>query len=194
MVNSPDVMVLTLPNLLTLLRIVAVPFFALAVWNDRMVEACILFGAAGLTDLLDGYLARRFNQRSELGALLDPAADKLLMTTAFILLAFPQELLAVRIPPWVAILAISRDVVISVVTLVAYGRWDPSKFSPSFLGKLTTSVELVVISLGLLLNAIGPYPWYRFLVPWMFYLVAAMVVASSVQYFRRTTDSKVAGP
>ena len=92
-------MVITFPNLLTLLRILAVPFFAIAVWYGHMVDACFLFVAAGLTDVLDGYLARRFNQKPALGAILDPAADKLLITTAFILLAFPREAWAVRLPP-----------------------------------------------------------------------------------------------
>ena len=180
-------MVITLPNILTFLRILAVPFFAIAVWYGRMTEACILFVAAGLTDALDGYLARRFNQRTALGAILDPAADKLLITTAFILLAFPREAGAVRIPPWVTILAISRDVVISLVTLLGYDHLHASKFQPSRLGKLTTFVELLAISLALLLNTIGPVPWRRFLVPWVFYLMAAMVMASGLHYFFRST-------
>ena len=182
-------MILTVPNFLTLLRILAVPFFAMAVWEGRMPQACLLFAAAGLTDMLDGYLARRFNQKSALGAILDPAADKLLMTTAFILMAFPREAVAVRIPAWVAILAITRDVVISLVTLVAYDRWDPSKFAPSFLGKFTTFFELLAISAGLVFNTIGPYSWYRFVSPWMYYIMAALVVASSCHYFFRMTTS-----
>jgi cardiolipin synthase len=189
-----DTMVITLPNVLTLLRILAVPFFAIAVWYGHMPEACMLFVGAGLTDALDGYLARRFNQKSALGAVLDPAADKLLITTALILLAFPRETLGVRIPPWVSILAISRDVVISLVTLLAYDHMDPSKFTPSVLGKLTTFVELLAISLSLLLNTIGPYPWYRFLVPWVYYLMAFMVLASGIHYFFRSTTPGEAHP
>jgi len=180
-------MILTIPNFLTLLRILAVPFFAMAVWDGRMLLACLLFAGAGLTDMLDGYLARRFNQKSALGAILDPAADKLLMTTAFILMAFPREAVAVRIPAWVAILSISRDVVISLVTLVAYARWDPSKFAPSFLGKFTTFFELLAIATGLICNTLGPSPWYRFIDPWIYYLMAALVLASSCHYFYRMT-------
>ena len=183
-------MILTLPNFLTLLRILAVPFFAMAVWYGRMTEACILFAGAGLTDMLDGYLARRFNQKSKLGAILDPAADKLLMTTAFILMAFPREAVAVRIPAWVAVFAISRDVAISLFTLVAYDRWNPGRFEPSLLGKFTTLFELVAISVGLLFNTIGPFPWYRFVTPWIYYLMAALVLASSLHYFYRTTTAQ----
>jgi cardiolipin synthase len=187
-------MVVTLPNILTLLRILAVPFFAIAVWYGHLAEACVLFALASLTDLLDGYLARRFNQRSSLGAILDPAADKLLMTTAFLLLAFPRECMAVRIPAWVGILAITRDVVISLVALAAYERLGPQKFTPSFLGKTTTFVELLAISLGLLFNALGPHGWYRFLVPWIYYLVAALVLASGLHYFFRSTSGRTAHP
>jgi phosphatidylglycerophosphate synthase len=89
---------LTLPNALTLLRILAIPFFAIAVWYGHHWQAFILFAAAGFTDLLDGLIARAFNQRSDLGAVLDPAADKLLMTTAFILMAWRTEGMAAAIP------------------------------------------------------------------------------------------------
>jgi len=182
-------MVITFPNILTLLRICAVPFFAIAVWYGHTTEACVLFAAAGMTDLLDGWIARRFNQKSTLGAILDPAADKLLMTTAFVLMAFPREAYVIRIPAWVAILAISRDLLLSLVTLLAYEKLDRSKFQPSWLGKGTTFVELLVISMALLFNHMGPRDWYRFLVPWAFYLIAAMVVASGLHYFFRATHS-----
>ena len=180
----------TLPNFLTLLRILAVPVFAIAVWYGHMAAACVLFAAAGLTDLLDGFIARRFNQGSPLGAILDPAADKLLMTAAFALLAFPREALVVRIPVWVAMLAITRDVVISLVALLASSHFDPAKFRPSLLGKFTTGSELVAISVGLLLNALGPRLWFHFLVPWIFYVVAALVLASGLHYFFRAAQPK----
>ena len=167
MTATMDTVVITLPNVLTLLRILAVPFFAIAVWYGQMPEACILFVGAGLTDGLDGYIARRFNQKSALGAILDPAADKLLITTALILLAFPKGCLAVRIPPWVTILAISRDVVISLVALLGYDHLHASKFRPSRLGKLTTLWNWWPSPSRLLFNTLGPAPWYRFLVPWV---------------------------
>ena len=180
-------MVLTVPNLLTLLRILAVPFFAIAVWYGDMYHATILFFAAGMTDFLDGYVARRFNQKSTLGAILDPAADKLLMTTAFILLAFPREPLLLKIPAWVGILAISRDFLISLVALVAFERLGPSKFQPSLLGKFTTFAQVLALSLTLLINALGLAPWQRYVVPWIFYIVAAGVLGSGLHYFFRAT-------
>ncbi len=190
--ESPDPMPLTLtvPNCLTLLRILAVPFFAIAVWYGHMPEACCIFALAGLTDMLDGFIARRFNQKSALGAVLDPAADKLLMTTAFILLAFPRSHYVVQIPVWVSMLAIFRDLSISLVALTSFTHFDPAKFQPSFLGKLTTGVQLVAISIALLLNAIPHQPWIREFVPWCFYLVAALVLASGFQYFFRATHTR----
>jgi len=187
-------MFITLPNILTLLRILAVPFFAIAVWYGRNVEACLIFAAAGVTDMLDGYIARRFNQKSTLGAVLDPAADKLLMTTAFVLLAIPNAHFVARIPAWVAILAITRDVLISLVALMATGNFDPSKFRPSLLGKFTTGSQLMAISLGLLFNAMGPRAWYPFVLPWIYYLVALLVLASGMHYFYRATAQRVEAP
>ena len=176
---------MTVPNLLSLLRILAVPFFAIAVWYGRMWEACAIFAGAGLTDMLDGFIARRFNQKSDLGALLDPAADKLLMTTAFVLLAWRTENMVAPIPPWVSILAITRDVMISFVALFGMHS-DVKRLRPSILGKLTTATQLVAISLGLLINAMGPRFWTPFVTPTVYYLVAVMVLASGIHYFFRS--------
>ena len=101
---------MTVPNALTLLRILAVPFFAISVWYGHHLEAVLLFAGAGITDLLDGWIARTFDQKSALGAILDPAADKLLTTTAFVLMTWRTTGMAAPVPVWVAILAISRDV------------------------------------------------------------------------------------
>lgn len=177
---------MTLPNALTLLRILAIPFFAIAVWYGHLWEALILFVAAGLTDLLDGWIARRFNQRSRLGAILDPAADKLLMTTAFILMALPKDHLRMPIPAWVAILSISRDVVISLVGLVAWLKDEQLDRRPSLLGKFTTGAEIVALGIGLLANALGPTWWQGYVIPWIYYAMAAFVLASGIHYYHRT--------
>jgi cardiolipin synthase (CMP-forming) len=177
---------MTLPNALTLLRILAIPFFAIAVWYGHLWEAFGIFVAAGVTDLLDGWIARTFNQRSRLGAVLDPAADKLLMTTAFILMALPKGHLEHPIPAWVAILSISRDVMISFVTVMAFMRSEKLNLRPSLLGKFTTGAEIVTIAVGLLLNALGPQGWQRFVVPWVYYAMAAFVLASGIHYYLRS--------
>lgn len=183
---------ITLPNALTLLRILAIPFFAIAVWYGHHWHACILFAAAGFTDLLDGLIARTFNQRSDLGAILDPAADKLLMTTAFILMAWRTQGMTAPIPVWVAILAIMRDLVISFYAFASVDRLSDSKFHPSLLGKLSTAMQLIAVSLGLLFNAIGYRPWMDPLLPEMYYAVAALVLASGIHYFMRATRTAVA--
>ncbi|MDE3032096.1 MAG: CDP-diacylglycerol--glycerol-3-phosphate 3-phosphatidyltransferase [Acidobacteriota bacterium] len=180
---------LTLPNVLTLLRILAVPFFAIAVWYGHYWQAFIIFAAAGVTDLLDGFIARAFNQRSDLGAVMDPAADKLLMTTAFILMAWRTDGMTAPIPVWVAILAISRDLVISFYAFASVDRLSTSRFQPSLLGKLSTATQLVAVSLGLCFNALGPHPWMARLHPAMYYLVAALVLASGIHYFMRATHA-----
>jgi len=178
---------LTLPNALTLLRILAIPFFAIAVWYGHHWQAFILFAAAGFTDLLDGYIARTFNQKSELGAALDPAADKLLMTTAFVLLAWRTQGMTAPIPVWVAILAITRDLVISFYAFASVDRLTDSKFLPSLLGKLSTAMQLISVSLGLLFNALGYRLWMDPFLPEMYWVVAALVLASGIHYFLRAT-------
>ncbi|HEX9082856.1 MAG TPA: CDP-diacylglycerol--glycerol-3-phosphate 3-phosphatidyltransferase [Holophagaceae bacterium] len=178
---------LTLPNFLTLLRILAIPFFAIALWYGQYWEAFLIFAAAGITDLLDGFLARVLNQRSTLGAIMDPAADKLLMTTAFILMAWRTQGMTAPIPVWVAILAISRDLVISFYAFASVERLATGNFKPSFLGKLSTATQLVAVTLGLLFNALGPHPWMARFHPAMYYLVAGLVLASGIHYFLRAT-------
>lgn len=178
---------MTLPNVLTLLRILAIPFFAIMLWYDRMWVALALFVGAGLTDLLDGWVARTFNQRSRLGGILDPAADKLLMTTAFILTSLPKDHLAMPMPVWVAILSICRDVIISFVAVAAFMRAEPLNVKPSFLGKFTTGAEIVAIGVCLLVNALGQRPWQAFVTPWVYYAMAAFVLASGIHYFHRAS-------
>ena len=105
---------LTLPNFITLMRMAMVPFFVLAVWEHDFRLALWIFIIAGLTDAFDGYLARRMDMESLIGAYLDPIADKMLITVAYIALTVPlgQE---VVIPLWLTILALFRDFVIMLV-------------------------------------------------------------------------------
>lgn len=128
-----------------MLRIVLVPVLVILVVYGEFGWALIVFGLAGATDALDGLMARRRDERTALGALLDPLADKLLVASSFIVLSLPSPSLPVRVPPWIAILSISRDagILLAVAVLnIALGR---RSFPPSVLGKATTTVQLVTI-------------------------------------------------
>jgi cardiolipin synthase len=150
---------LNLANQLTFLRLVLVPFFVLAMLQSRFDLALTLFAAGALTDALDGLTARLTRQGTPLGAYLDPAADKLLLTAAFILLTdFPSMFQGIdlvhRIPLWLTTLTISRDVLIVCVSLVLYLGFETRSFPPSWWGKLTALAEFVTISAFLVLNAL----------------------------------------
>jgi cardiolipin synthase len=150
----------TLANQLTFLRLVGVPFFVLAILSSRFDIALALFIAAAVTDLLDGLTARLLRQRTPLGAYLDPAADKLLMTAAFILLTdypsmFKDIEMVARLPIWLSVLAISRDIFIVLIALLMYLAYGRTRFEPTVWGKLTTIAEALLIGIYLLANAIG---------------------------------------
>jgi cardiolipin synthase len=179
---------LTLANQLTFLRLVAVPFFILAVLEARFGVALSIFIAAGVTDALDGLVARVFRQRTALGAYLDPAADKLLLTSAFVLMTkYPNLFQAIpmtnRFPIALTILVISRDVLIVAIAIMlslAYGR---SRFHPSIWGKITTGAELVTTGIVLLCNHLGrTHP----IVPIAIGTTLALILISGFHYLWRT--------
>lgn len=175
---------LTLANQLTFLRLVGVPFFVLAVLSARFDIALGLFIAAAVTDLLDGLTARLLKQRTPLGAYLDPAADKLLMTAAFILLTdypsmFKDIEMAARLPIWLSVLAISRDIFIVLVALLMYLAYGRTRFEPTLWGKLTTIAEALLIGVYLLANAIGRTSIALDLVKWT---TLALILFSGFHY------------
>jgi cardiolipin synthase len=139
---------------------VLIPFFVVAVLYGRMGWALGIFVLAGMTDLLDGLVARLTGQRSSLGAFLDPMADKLLMTAAFVVLSLPpmvsqpQFQLTNRLPIWLSILVIGRDVLIVVVALMFNLALNVRRFRPTLPGKLATAVQVATVSVFLLLNAL----------------------------------------
>jgi len=148
---------LNVANQLTFLRLVAVPFFIISILQGRFGVALILFVGAGLTDILDGVIARVFKQGSALGAYLDPAADKLLLTSAFVLLTqYPkmfQEIdMVARLPIWLTILTISRDVFIVSIVVILYLAYNRTSFPPTIWGKLTALAETLTVAFFLLFN------------------------------------------
>src|SRR5690242_21889233 len=130
---------LTLANQLTILRILIVPLFVILVVYGMLGAALLSFMVAGLTDALDGLIARRAGQRTALGAWLDPMADKLLLVTTFIILTLPGIPLANHLPLWLTVIVISRDVVIVGVVAIVTLAAGPRDFRPSLLGKTATA-------------------------------------------------------
>jgi len=137
---------LNLPNFLTLIRILTIPFFLVYLAYHRYGEALIVFIIGGVTDFLDGLAARLMNQQTALGAYLDPVADKLLVFSSFVMLGLIDG-----IPMWFAVVVVSRDVVIllgySVMYLLVEERF-PAK--PSFIGKCSTFLQLFTLGVALL--------------------------------------------
>src|SRR5262249_37093459 len=120
----------TLPNFLTFARLAALPFLILAILDGRHWAALVIFLAAGVTDIGDGYLARRFHMGSPLGAWLDPIADKLFLVSSFVVFALPGTPTTVRIPMWLLVLTIFRDVFILVIGLVLFLALGMRSFPP----------------------------------------------------------------
>jgi len=179
---------LTLANQLTFLRLVAVPFFILTVLDARFGVALAIFVAAGVTDLLDGLIARVFQQRTALGAYLDPAADKLLLTAGFVLLTkYPNLLQTIpmtnRIPMFLTILVISRDVLIVVIAWMLHLAYGKTRFKPTVWGKITTGTELVAIGIVLLCNHLQREP---LIVHVAIAATLTMVLVSGFHYLWRT--------
>jgi cardiolipin synthase len=139
-----------LPNALSLLRIFLVTPFLIAVIYRQFSLALIVFIAAGISDFLDGYLARRWNQQSVLGTFLDPLGDKLLITVAFISLCL-QGLL----PPWLAVTVVAKDIYTVIGAGVLHFSGNLSVAVPSFWGKSSTLLQIVAVGFALL-SAICP--------------------------------------
>jgi cardiolipin synthase (CMP-forming) len=140
---SDVVRYLTLANQLTILRIVLTPAFVLFVVYEYLGAALTTFLVAGLTDALDGLIARWTGQRTSLGAWLDPMADKLLLVTTFVVLTVPWIPLTNHLPLWLTVLVISRDIVIVGVVAIVNLAIGPRTFRPSMWGKLTTATFIV---------------------------------------------------
>jgi len=136
---------MNLPNLLTLTRVLLIPLFVILIINKYFDWALLTFAVAGITDGLDGLIARLTHQRTELGAYLDPIADKLLLSAAFISLAIIE-----MIPSWLVVIVITRDVIILVGMLVMILTSYRPEINPSFLSKTTTTFQIVAILFVLL--------------------------------------------
>jgi cardiolipin synthase len=172
---------LTPANQLTLLRMLLIPVFAILVTYGYLGLSLVVFSIAGLTDLLDGLIARRTGQKTTLGTWLDPMADKLLLTTMFVVLTLPLDHLANRIPLWLTLLVISRDVgIVATVAIVnlAVGR---RTFVPSFLGKVATATYIITGVVTLYFNYLG---YASPVVTALIYASLVITVLSGLNYLR----------
>jgi cardiolipin synthase len=168
-------------NLLTALRIVLILPFLLLIDSGRYGVALGIFFLASITDFFDGYVARRFEQQTRLGRLLDPLADKLLVSCAYILMALPRPGLP-SIPVWLAGAVVGRDIMILAGSLIVYLATRFKDFKPSIISKVNTFIELGFIVYFLSVNATESLSFLRPLQPVCFGIVAASVVASGVDY------------
>ena len=139
---------MNIPNSLTILRILLIPFYIGLLIYGRYDQALIVLIVAGLTDALDGAIARVKNQFTRLGAVLDPLADKLLLTSGFITLSMIH-----LIPLWVTILVVSRDVILLLGTAVAHFTDTRVDLTPTFLGKGTTFLQLSYVVMVIFLSS-----------------------------------------
>jgi len=167
----------SLPNLVTIARILLVPMAVWLVIDGQMHLALLVFIVAGVSDAVDGWLAKRYDMKTELGAHLDPLADKLLLIALFVTLAIMEH-----VPAWLAILVVSRDVLIVGGVVLAWLLGRPMKMHPHPVSKANTAVQIVYIGLALLFAAAG---WKMFWLQWLGApLVAAFTIASGGLYLR----------
>lgn len=132
------------PNLITLGRILLVPVIVWAIAANQLAIACVLFFIAGVSDAIDGFLAKRFGMQSELGAMLDPLADKALLVSIYVALAIEAQL-----PGWIVILVVSRDIIIVAAVIVSWLFDRPIAMKPHMLSKLNTVAQVVLAGLVL---------------------------------------------
>ena len=146
---------LTTANQLTILRMLLIPAFVIMLIYGYRGWALVTFMVAGLTDLLDGLIARLAGEKTTLGAWLDPMADKLLLVTMFIVLTLPGIGSANQLPLWFTILVISRDVAIVATVAVVNLAMGPRTFRPSIFGKIATATYILTGVVTLYFNYLG---------------------------------------
>lgn len=174
--------IVTIPNLVTFLRMALIPVFAILLFYGFCGWALFVFFFAGVSDGIDGFVARRFNQQSELGTILDPIADKLLMTTAFIIMTLPNIFQPPMrsVPFWVTASVIGRDVLIITVAAAIFIITDFRGFRPSWLGKASTVVQISAVVL-ILFAAVFPEHHGLYL-PTVYTITVAFAFFSGVHY------------
>jgi len=165
-------------NVLTICRILLIIPFLYLISQGRFGIALVVFFIASITDYIDGYLARNYGQSSKLGQFLDPAADKLLTTAAFIVLALQREGIP-SIPVWLAAAVVGRDLFIVLGSLVVYLITRFKDFKPTQLGRINTFLEMGLVFWFLVFHAAEVFIW---LLPTLYYVVLASILLSGGEY------------
>ena len=165
---------MNLPNLLTLIRIILTPLLVILLINSKFAEALIVFTIAGITDGLDGLIARWMRQKTRIGSILDPIADKLLLTSAYVTLAVVGFL-----PGWLAVTVISRDVIIMFGVLIIFLFQGGLEIHPSVLSKITTVAQLGTIFMVLADHNLG---LFGKILPFLYMATALITVTSGLHY------------
>jgi cardiolipin synthase len=166
-----------LPNLITLARILSVPVVVWAIAAHEMLFAFVLFVAAGLSDAVDGFLAKRFGMTSELGAYLDPLADKILLVSIYVALGITGYA-----PRWLVILVVSRDLLIVGAVMLSWLMDRPLAIKPLLISKLNTVAQILYA--GMVLGSIGLAFDLGWLMPTTMAAVAALTLLSVAAYVR----------
>ncbi len=173
---------ITIPNLLSLIRIILIPFFVHFFLKGKIQVALIVLFLASFTDLLDGLVARAFNQRSKVGHILDPLADKLLMDSTYILFSLKNLELTVHIPQWITITVVSRDIIIVIGASILYLMNPQRVLKPHWLGKATTTFQMITAIAVLFVNI------SKFLLPYLsilFWSTGIITIISGIYYIYR---------
>lgn len=145
----------------------------------RYGTTLIIFLISGLSDLFDGLVARKLKQKTKLGAMLDPIADKLLLVTSFVLLTFANSAATVTIPLWLTVLVFSRDIILVAGAVAIALTTGFTKFDPSIYGKASTMVQIACVLAVLLANY---FRWPQDYLEWLFYLTFAITLISGLHY------------
>jgi cardiolipin synthase (CMP-forming) len=164
------------PNLLTLLRLSFIPFIVSSILEGHYEVALSLFVLAGISDALDGVLARLLGQRTKLGEYLDPIADKLLISTLFLVLSATH-----RIPWRITVVVFSRDIIILVVCTLVYATTPLRDFSPSILGKANTVAQIIALGATILVE-VKSWFWVEVVKRVGLWSVFALTIVSALHY------------
>lgn len=165
---------MTVPNLITIIRIILTPIIIIYLINDELLYALFLFILAGISDAADGLIARLFNQKSKLGAFLDPLADKILLISTFVALSVKNY-----VYPWLTVIVISRDVLILLGVLILFLNSQDFTVKPSILSKTTTCMQLATVFAVLSSDRL---PTLQQFGDYLFWATGILTVVSGLQY------------